>query len=322
MPYSISVVIPAYNSEKTIKNTILNVLQQTEPPEEVIVVDDGSTDDTASVIGCFDARLKLIQQKNQGPSVARQIGTEAASGDYIAYLDADDWWPANKIERWRKILDKEKIDFMMADLQRAKQGDEPKNYLPRNSSIYPWAKEYFQDGRKASSGIKNLFYLDNAIGLSFLLQGFPVYPSTLLVKRNVTFSVGGWDSRYRCAEDFDIGLRITRKYGLHYLNEVGAIVGLHEGHADLYNYVVKQTEGDIQVLLGHLKYESDESSYYRLVSEAVGRKYRGLGYFHRQYNNYRQACKCYREALNWPGYKLHTLTRWFFTSMQKALLKC
>ncbi len=96
--YSISVVIPAYNAGKHIARAIDSVLAQTQPPCEIIVVDDGSTDDTAQVVARYRPKVTYIYQDNAGASVARNTGIQAAAGQWIAFLDADDEWLADKLK--------------------------------------------------------------------------------------------------------------------------------------------------------------------------------------------------------------------------------
>jgi len=93
----ISAVIPAYNSEKTIGRAIDSVLQQSRPADEILVIDDGSTDRTAEIVHAYADRIRLIQQANAGVSVARNTGIAAAAGDWIAFLDADDEWLPDKL---------------------------------------------------------------------------------------------------------------------------------------------------------------------------------------------------------------------------------
>jgi len=309
MRHSIAAVIPAYNAEFTIEMAIICVLNQADAPEEVIVVDDGSTDNTTTVVEQFGDRVRLIRQENQGSAVARQSGSVAANSDYIVYLDSDDWWPENKIARYREIIAKENVDFMLADLQRARPGDGQEAYLPKNISFFPWARGYFK-GRAVSSGIENLYKLEPDIGLSLLLHGFPVFPSTALIRRRVIEAVGGWDARFRRCQDFDIGLRIARRFSLHYLDEVQAILGLHGGNDDVYAYLVKQTEGDIKVLTVHLESELPNTSYHHQVSEALGRKYCGLAYSHRKAGQFKLSRQSYAKAVGFPGRRIHAFLRW------------
>src|ERR1039457_5281915 len=97
MRESVSVVIPTFNSGKFIVDTVTSALNQTHPCE-IIVVDDGSTDDTASQLAALAGRITYLRQPNQGVSVARNNGVRRASGDWIALLDSDDLWHPQKTE--------------------------------------------------------------------------------------------------------------------------------------------------------------------------------------------------------------------------------
>ncbi len=101
----VSVVIPVYNGEKFIANSISSVLNQTYQPVEIIVVDDGSEDGTAEIIRSFED-VKYIYQVNQGHGQAKNAGIEASSGYYLAFNDADDIWEPNKLNLQIKIFKK------------------------------------------------------------------------------------------------------------------------------------------------------------------------------------------------------------------------
>ena len=110
-PNRISVIIPNYNRAGLIGDTIENMLSQTVTPDEVIVVDDGSTDESVEVIRAFGDRVHLIQQPNQGPGAARNRGLEAASGNYIQFMDSDDLASLNKLEVQLAAINASGADF-------------------------------------------------------------------------------------------------------------------------------------------------------------------------------------------------------------------
>lgn len=309
MTVSIAVVVPAYNSEDTLASCLLSILSQTFPAQQIIVVDDGSRDATAQVAEQFGDAIHFIRQENQGSAGARDTGSRAATTDYIAYLDADDWWPEDRLATCQQLLGKEPIDFLIADLQRARHGDSPNAYLPRNSSFFPWIQDYFA-GQEALSGEPDLYRFAPEVALRILLRGFPVYPSTMLVRRPAVEAVGSWDRRFKRAQDFDIALRLSRRFPLYYYHRMQAVLGLHSGNEDASPYVIKQTRGDIEVLRAHLEAELPGSAYHRQVARALARKYCGLAYTYRKSGDRDEARAAYLQALCWPGRRMHALLRW------------
>jgi glycosyltransferase involved in cell wall biosynthesis len=115
----ISVVIPAYNAEKYIAESVESVLQQTFPSWELLVIDDGSTDHTAAIVEKIQTNRKiiLIRQQNQGVAAARNAGIKAARGRFITFLDADDYYlPDNLLEKYNKLTKDGKLDFVYCDV--------------------------------------------------------------------------------------------------------------------------------------------------------------------------------------------------------------
>ena len=105
LPGSITVIVPTYNCGRFIAESIQSILAQTLQPEEIIVVDDGSTDNTEEVVGTFtDPRIRYIRQQNAGVSVARNTGLAAARGEYISFLDADDRWRPTFLEKLHAVV--------------------------------------------------------------------------------------------------------------------------------------------------------------------------------------------------------------------------
>lgn len=304
----ISVVIPAFNAERTLGACVSSVLAQTIQPDRIVVVDDGSTDGTAAVARSFGAQVTLIRQDNQGSAVARQAGTELTSSEYVAYLDADDWWPEFHLGRYAGICASEDVHFLLADFVRARPDSPANEHLPRNTTFYPWFLEYLQV-HAAQRAIGNLYCLPQPNALDALLRGFPCYPSTMLARRSSLLSTGGWDGRFRRCQDFDIALRLARRYPMHFLNEIQATVGINEGNKSAGPYVIQQTCGDIRVLKSHLADHADDHQYHRQVAAALGRKYYGLGRTYRRTGSHLKARGAYLHAARWPGMRLKALVR-------------
>ena len=179
----VSVVVPAYNAEATIVDALQSVYRQSYKNYEVIIVDDGSTDSTRHIVESEfpDAVLKSCQ--NQGPSYARNVGIEAAHGEWIAFLDADDVWHDEKIAQQLDVARTDpSIGLVASDWIRfAKFSDIPKA-LP----------------------VSPISYLDLLV-----LNRFQT--STVLVKRTIVQSLNGFDQHVDGAEDWDLWLRIAQE---------------------------------------------------------------------------------------------------------------
>ncbi|HWG42133.1 MAG TPA: glycosyltransferase family 2 protein [Gemmataceae bacterium] len=101
---SISVVIPAYRAARTIRRAVDSVLAQTRPPDEILVIDDGSPDDLAKPLAVYGKRVQLLRKENGGAAAARNLGIERTRGEWIAFLDADDYWEVDKLHCQAAVL--------------------------------------------------------------------------------------------------------------------------------------------------------------------------------------------------------------------------
>ena len=107
MSSSVSVIIPVHNGQRFILEALASVREQTRPPDEIVVVDDGSSDATAELVGSWPEKVRYLRQQQQGPAAARNAGLATASGERIAFLDCDDLWCPGHLERTQACLDAE-----------------------------------------------------------------------------------------------------------------------------------------------------------------------------------------------------------------------
>ncbi len=180
----VSVVIPAYNAERTLRSTLESVLSQTYGPLEVIVVDDGSTDGTELTVRDYveQARIRYIKRENGGIAAGRNTGLAASTGDYIALLDHDDLWDSDKIERQVQFIRESGADF-----------------------VYCYVRRLGLDGEVHDFPVEKL---QGATAMDDLLKQNWIYSSTVLFKRSVLDSAGLLDETFRYCEDWDYWLRI------------------------------------------------------------------------------------------------------------------
>ena len=144
---SFSVVIPAYNREGTVARSIQSALDQSYAPLEILVVDDGSADQTAEIIAAFGGIVRLIRQENGGAPVARNTGIRAANGDWIAFLDSDDYWTPDHLLRTKNAIEATggAADFYFSNIDMAEnEGGEPQ--WKRAGFAIEGEHEMLQDG--------------------------------------------------------------------------------------------------------------------------------------------------------------------------------
>ena len=206
--YNISVVIPAYNQARYVAEAIDSALAQLRKPLEVIVVDDGSTDETPAVLQRYGAPVRVIRQRNAGIGAARNAGVAAARGDYVAFLDADDVWHPRKLFLQMLRFDRD----------------------PQLGLVHCGA-EWFDDATGRPLGIDlaggegwiaaDLLRFERAV----IAAGW----STPLLPRRVLEEAGGFDVRLPSAEDWDLFVRVARRYRAGYVPEVLVRYRVHGG---------------------------------------------------------------------------------------------
>lgn len=207
----VSVVVPVYNRAAYIEASIRSVLAQNFVAFEVIVVDDGSTDDSfARASGIGDSRVVCHRQTNSGgPAAPRNVGISLARGEYVAFLDSDDLWLPDKLERQVQSLDARPDAGMAFNLAT-----------------------YFDDTGALGLRAPKVAHVPEALFASLLLDGNFLPTSSVIVRRDVLARTGGFDeaARFRAVEDFDLWLRIAHAQPVLFLPHVLSQHRVHAGN--------------------------------------------------------------------------------------------
>ncbi len=201
----VSIIIPTHNRWPMLGEAVDSALAQTVSEYEIIVVDDGSTDETARRLRDYGERLTVLAQTRRGVAAARNVGAAGASGKYLAFLDSDDLWHPRKLER--------QLDFM---------GDNPdveicqteENWIRNGVRVNPRRKH-----RKPSGDI-----------FRPSLELCLVSPSAVMMRRELFDRVGGFDESFPVCEDYDLWLRISKDTEVPLIPE--ALVTKRGGHVD------------------------------------------------------------------------------------------
>ena len=209
----VSVVVPAYERADVVGRAIDSALAQTVADIEVVVVDDGSSDGTRDVVeGYDDDRVRsLAHDTNRGVSAARNTGFDAATGDYVAFLDSDDEWLPGKLERQLAVLEDRGEGWVGAYCDVATAG---LSRLGRLAGVV--SETLFRSGTPREGG--------RELAESLLsMQVFMGPGSTLLVERAVLSRTGGFDEGLSIYEDWDLVLRVLSEGKLAYVDEPLAV---------------------------------------------------------------------------------------------------
>jgi glycosyltransferase involved in cell wall biosynthesis len=210
-PMKVSVVIPTYNRAHSVVDAIASVLEQRYRELEIIVVDDGSTDDTAArIAGIADPRLRYVRGRHEGVSAARNLGVRHASGELVAFLDSDDLWRPDKLTREMEALVRHPdVDVVFSDLEK-RHGDRVYPSFMRETAV-------FSRRLREASYPEGLVLEAREMRLC-LLEEVPVKPSALLLRRAAFDRTGGFDETWTSSEDWEFLLRLARDHRFVYLD--------------------------------------------------------------------------------------------------------
>lgn len=244
-----SVIIPAYNSAATLARAVDSVCAQTWPAHEIIVVDDGSTDDTLQVARGFGDRVRVIHQTNAGVSMARNRGAEAATGDWLAFLDADDWYYPDRL-RWHAewIAHDPDLDFLTGDYE----------YRREDGNLAGTSMAMHQSGRamlEKADGAEKVVMESKEIEIYVADHFGDIH--TLTVPRKTFRALGGFPAGFRVCEDVHFLSRLCAVS-----HRVGVIcrplgVYLIHGSSATRSDPLKAQEYNVQALLDLKRLASD-----------------------------------------------------------------
>ena len=183
----VSVIIPNYNYAEYLQESIDSVLNQDYPAIEIIVVDDGSTDNSSCILESYGSKIKVLQISNSGAPTARNFGLMNAHGSYIAYLDSDDFWISTKITTQVKRIKETKTDLVYCQMA-----------ILETKSNFRTVSNESREGNFRHEFLRNP-------------TKTPFPPSTVLMTRNLVARVGMWDTKFKSpAEDFDYFRRCAK----------------------------------------------------------------------------------------------------------------
>ncbi len=246
----VSVILPVFNGERTIEETIKSVLTQTLKEFELIIIDDGSTDRTLEIIRqFFDPRIQIFSYPNAGQPASRNRGLQKASGDLVAFIDADDLWTPQKL---------------MSQYQALQQN-------PTVAVAYSWTQWIDTDGKPIEGG--SCLNFSGDVYENLLLNDFIASGSNPLIRRQAIDSVGVFDTSLSNAHDWDMWLRLAVSHKFVSIPEQQVLY--RKSHNSMSANVWGMERSSLQVIQKNIKQLSPPES---LIKKSIGNRYKYLMY--------------------------------------------
>jgi glycosyltransferase involved in cell wall biosynthesis len=207
MNINVSVVIPTFNRADLISETINSIIDQSFPPAEIIVVDDGSVDDTEHVIAGYGDKVQYVKIKNSGVCKARNVGVSVANSDWIAFCDADDLWLRDKLSLQVELIRQTpEVEYCFTNFRIVEDGQ--------------WSqKEKFDELPPDYWDIPRMEITPNSFVIreSFyhrIITKQPIFPSTIMMTKGFFYNIGGFNESFGrvLSEDFEFTLRCTQEH--------------------------------------------------------------------------------------------------------------
>lgn len=291
---TVSVIVPAYNCDKYVAAALESIFNQTYKKLEVIVINDGSTDNTRSVLEKFGDRIVLIDQKNSGPATARNRGLEKATGSYVAFLDGDDLWEPNKLAEQIAVLEKNPdVALVYSNLEHFYEGTDKRIKGP---SVLP-------------SG----FVLDK-----LLVESFIALP-TVVVRAEVIKEIGGFDESLYTAEDLNLYLKIARDHKFIGVDKVFLRRRLHGNNTSERTNIKRGTLDNLDKIVA--LYPSLAPSKHEPMRQAYVRRGKSMMKEYFKHERYAECQEIIRSLANRDALDIELRVFYFYAKFKQFLVK-
>ncbi len=277
----VSVIMPVYNCADYIRQALQSVLEQTYTNIELVIVDDGSTDGSASIARGLAPHAKIIVQPNGGVSTARNRGILASKGELVAFLDADDWWAPTIVEK------------MVATAAEH----------PECGCVYTDFTHVI-DGDVVGSRLSELPECPESQVYERLAAGNFIHMSAAMVRREALSYSGLFDPAIRSAEDYDLWLRLARWEEFRCVPEVLSFYRLHGNNSVVSSKHARNALAGYKQLLQH--HAADEAVLKQLT-QRTGKRAFEFAYAEQQQNHCRVAASAYMESFRYGYRRLRSL---------------
>ena len=288
---AVSVIIPTYNGALFIAETIESVLAQTHRDFEIIVVDDGSTDETSRILRQFGEHLKVLTSDRNGIPAARNRGVRFSNGRYLCFLDHDDLWKPDKLARQVKIFDQHpEVGFCFTDYETF--GD-PVSYQvgfeENGGQVRTLPRQQI--------GVRSYKITSPSLFIDMVNGALPCWTSTVMMRRSMLDQVGPFDEKLVINDDTQMWLRFAKRCAFAYVDEPVVRQRVRRSSASLSMSLEKKHADSIWMFERLGMWTELNTSESRAVVKRRAALLVGLGYLHFQENELQTAKAHFRKSL-------------------------
>lgn len=320
----ISVILPTYNRASMVTRALESVLAQTEGDYEIIVIDDGSTDETPQVLKPYEGVARITRQANRGCAAARNEGIRLARGEYLAFLDSDDYWEPNKLTLQKRILDSNPdiglvcSDFSFYENDRCVNHSYISTYCP---VVRLLGRNFFNSFTSKSeishNGTAFDFYQGNMFAVE--LMGYFTLTSTVMIRKSCLTDIGVFNSSYRLGSDYELFLRFCFHYPIGFMDIPTARFGRF--HADQLSrsenaYLQMQTQLRMNLDIEH-HFPEHFRQHPQLLNKSRAIRYLAVGMEAYHIGKYDESVQCL-----WHSIKHRPLSKQAYLQLFRASAKC
>lgn len=284
----VSIIIPAYNAAKYLRESVQSALAQTYREREIIIVDDGSTDGTSQILAEYGDAIRVVRQTNQGSAAACNAGVAIAQGEWVAFLDADDVWLPEKLARQIEHCGNTAISHTDSICF----GDALPTEIRRSSFEPPYSGRVLKE---------------------LLTRNF-ITKSTVLMRRQVFLDLGGFDRSYIAVEDWPFFLKVCAEYELGYLPEAVVRYRVHKKSKSMQG---RKTLADhLRIINSAFGVQGVGKSFPELRKKALASSYQVNCHYSAESGDWPFAIYCALQALRYEP----TATRTWKNLVKSALI--
>jgi glycosyltransferase involved in cell wall biosynthesis len=262
MSLQVSVIVPTYNRGSLIVSTLDSIMVQSHRPAEIIVVDDGSTDDTPIVVQRYGNGVRYLRIENSGPPRARNMGAATASAPWLAFCDSDDLWHPDKLRLQVRLFEQApELEYGFTNSRTVV--DDSWSAVTKFETL---PSGYWDLAVRKID--QELFIVEQSM-FGRLLMRQPIYPSTVMMKRTFFDKIGGWRESLgrNPAEDVEFHLRCVNREGIGVV--ASPVVGIRKHDSNFSGQTLRTTIGDMEMLRFVLDHNPAAVKYSSVIGEKI-----------------------------------------------------